>query len=127
MSELRSRVSSGPSRFIGGAEISTKRTCPSLLTFSFSKTMKSFWLLSSIGFNTVVLLVGCLRCLSICACLLDSEHSSWLDAQFLHPCNQSGPFQTHTSRGAIWTANSAIGVSEHPNDCGLFVESGFCP
>src|SRR6266478_3785846 len=37
MSETRSRTNSGPSRFMGGAEISTKRTAPSLRTFNVSK------------------------------------------------------------------------------------------
>src|ERR1043166_1536463 len=51
MSETRSRMSSGPSRFMGGALIAANRTAPSLLTLSFSKTRESFWLLTSIGLD----------------------------------------------------------------------------
>src|SRR4051812_2551172 len=38
MSETRSRMSSGPSRFMGGALIVANRTAPSRRTISFSKT-----------------------------------------------------------------------------------------
>src|SRR5882672_4143247 len=51
MSETRSRISSGPSRFMGGALIAANRTAPSLFTLSFSQTIESFWLLSSMGLD----------------------------------------------------------------------------
>src|SRR5256885_7033849 len=41
MRETRSRTSSGPSRFMGGAAISANRTAPSLRTVSVSKTTVS--------------------------------------------------------------------------------------
>src|SRR5215467_13695353 len=40
MRETRSRTSSGPRRFMGGAAISVNRTAPSLRTVSVSKTME---------------------------------------------------------------------------------------
>src|SRR5215470_5018091 len=40
MRETRSRTSSGPRRFMGGAAISANRTAPSLRTVSVSKTME---------------------------------------------------------------------------------------
>src|ERR1044071_495648 len=40
MRETRSRTSSGPSRFMGGAAISANSTAPSLRTLSVSKTME---------------------------------------------------------------------------------------
>src|SRR5580704_11294615 len=51
MRETRSRTSSGPRRFIGGAAISVNRTAPSLLTFSVSKTIEISYVMCSARFE----------------------------------------------------------------------------
>src|SRR6185436_5227525 len=81
MSETRSRMSSGPSRFMGGALIAANKTAPSRVTLSFSKTIESFWLLSSIGLGILlVLLSGRLCRRGECCRILpdDFAHAQWL-------------------------------------------------
>src|SRR5690349_5252442 len=81
MSETRSRMSSGPSRFMGGALIAANRTAPSLVTLSFSKTRESSWLLSSIGLDICLFSLSGRFCRrgECCRILPDYfAHAQWL-------------------------------------------------
>src|SRR6185503_13484294 len=92
MSETRSRMSSGPSRFMGGALIAANRTPPSLVTLSFSKTKETFWLLSSIGFT-----IDCSPCQA--AAFTASATTTW-----------PGPgYGSGTAETPVWSAHSAVG------------------
>src|ERR1041385_1104096 len=80
MSETRSRISSGPSRFIGGASITANRTALSLVTLSFSKTIESFWLVLSIVLDMWMFsLSGGFCRLRKCCRILPNEllHAQW--------------------------------------------------